>query len=299
LLIECFTVQVCKVADNILTSINATAGASLSAENVPNCLLLLWYHPDLQEPLQKDVAQLPTTVTEGDVEAVSTTSPALPPRLVLDTVDTSALHATIVSDAFRVLAGPVVDYYAAPTRTTGNSKTERAKTGNNSSGGYGSWMAVRFNVFDEDISEDCVKALTSLTFLELVTARDYFRSVLRFFEPFIRDDGTRVGSIQLLCQHLLSVFQFFPADAHLEYILLETLLMMVVQVPSLNHSLVERVVLELCVQAPQAPAVLAVGKQYPNIMSLIKMLIFVCTPSELCFLRVHSCHERGVLARAI
>lgn len=252
------------MADNILTSINATAGASLSAENVPKCLLLLWYHPELQDPLQKDVAQLPSSADSEEASPVS----VLPPRIVLESVDTSAIHATIVSDAFKVLAGPVVDYYAAPTHTTGNSKTERAKTGNNSSGGYGSWMAVRFNVFDEDISTDCIKALTSLTFLELVTARDYFRSVLRFLEPFIRDDGTRVGSIQLLCQHLLSVFQFFPADVHLEYILLETLLMMIVQVPSLNHSLVERVLLELCVQSPQAPAVLAVGKSKRSYLSV-------------------------------
>lgn len=253
--------EICKVADNILTSIEATGGASVAPENIPKCLLLLWLHPDLQEPLQKEVAQ-PAAAGEDDseaVEAAAEAAPRLPPRITLDAIDASAIGSTLLSNPFAVLAGHVVDYYAGPTHTTGSSKTERAKSGNNAASGYGSWMSVRFNVFDEDISGDCVKALTSLTLLELVTARDYFRSVLRFFEPFIRDDGTRVGSVEMLCSHLLSVFQFFPADAHLEYVLLDTLLMMIVQVPALNLSLVERVVLELCVQSPLVPAVLAVG----------------------------------------
>ena len=259
------------MAVNLLTAIAATSGASVAVENIPKCLPLLWLHPDLQELLQGDVAQLQTDTktadedTEkgaGDIEPADTggdSLPVLPPRLTLDAVDPSSIVSTMTSPAFNVLAGATVDYYAAPTHTTGSSKTERAKSGNNACQGYGSWMSVRFNVFDEDISEECVKALTSLSFLELVTARDYFRSVLRFFEPFIRDDGTRVGSITLLCQHLLSVYQFFPDDVHLEYVLIETLIMMIIQVPSWNPSLVERVILELCVQSPQIPSVLAVG----------------------------------------
>mmetsp|Transcript_24976 Transcript_24976/g.36851 ORF Transcript_24976/g.36851 Transcript_24976/m.36851 type:complete len:1091 (+) Transcript_24976:65-3337(+) len=246
--------EVCKVADDILTSVHETNGASMDSTSVPKCLLLVWMAEELQEELRKDVAQVvPGTPQEG-VE-VHDAPASLPPRLILS-ITPSDLETILTSTSFALMAGPSGDGYLAASTAVG-SKTERAKFSNNSATGYASWMSLRFNLFDEEMGQHATTALTTLSLLELVTARDYFRSVLRFFEPFIRDDGTCVGSITLLCSHLASVNQFFPSDAHLEYVLVETLLLMILQVPAVNPCLVQRVTLELCQQSPEIPPVLA------------------------------------------
>jgi hypothetical protein len=168
------------------------------------------------------------------------------------------IESIFQSVEFGILAGPASDcQIPAIIKPTDKIITERQKYVSNASSGYSSWMDLRFNIWDEDMDPNCVKALTSLSLLELTTARDYFRSTIRFFEPFIRDDGTRVGSINLLYQHLVSVFQFFHQDAKMEYLLMETLLMLLLQIPSLNSNLIQRIFLELCSQSNSIPPILA------------------------------------------
>jgi hypothetical protein len=168
-----------------------------------------------------------------------------------------AVRGAMMTSGFSAMAGPEADYYRQPS--------DRDKTLSNSSAGYAAWVGLRLNLFDEEAVDEAqastsIAALTGLSFLELAFVRDFFRSTLRFFEPFMRDNGTSVGSFDLLFKHLNSVQILFPTGMHLEYVLIETLLLMVVQVPPLNACLVQRVVLELCTRDPAVYApVLAVG----------------------------------------
>jgi hypothetical protein len=184
--------------------------------------------------------------------------PNLPSRLTLSSNQITEIETIFHSVEFVILAGPASDcQIPAIIKPTDKIITERQKYVSNASSGYSSWMDLRFNLWDEEMDPDCVKALTSLSLLELTTARDYFRSTIRFFEPFIRDDGTRVGSINLLYQHLVAVYQFFHQDAKMEYLLMETLLMLLLQIPSLNTNLIQRIILELCTQSNTIPPILA------------------------------------------
>jgi len=123
------------------------------------------------------------------------------------------------------------------------------------------WLRLRMNIFDAESSPDSANT-AALSPQEKFAALNYLEDVVTFFDPVINEDGTKLGSMELLTTHLLAVFKLFPAGAHVEYILVELLLQLVLQQP-VNPSLgtsVFRLVLELCRAAPQLfPAVVALG----------------------------------------
>lgn len=267
------------------------AGLEDGVDYLPRCMLLIWRNADIQTELAKPLAAVPEPVTtptaappsasldaDADVEMSAdeptpvvevakpqysnyTLSPLL---LIQNNTDPeeasdvrSALRNVMLTSGFSAMAGPEADYYRQPS--------DRDKTLSNSSAGYAAWVGLRLNLFAEDAVDEAsapsaIAAVTGLSFLQLAFVRDFFRSTLRFFEPFMRDNGTAVGSFDLLFKHLNSVQILFPKGMHLEYVLIETLLLMVVQVPPLNACLVQRVILELCTRDPAVYApVLAVG----------------------------------------
>jgi hypothetical protein len=124
-----------------------------------------------------------------------------------------------------------------------------------------SWLRARLSIFDADTSEDCALAC-ALSAHAKFCARGYFEDLLTFFDPVVNEDGTQLGSMELLTSHLLAAFKLFPAQAHLEYLLVETLMQVLLQAP-VNTALsasVFRLVLELCRRSPQLfPPVVALG----------------------------------------
>lgn len=123
------------------------------------------------------------------------------------------------------------------------------------------WCRLRLSIFDNETSADCARAC-ALSAQVKYHAFAYLEDVFTFFDPVINEDGTKLGSMELLTTHLLSVFKLFSADAHLEYVLVEMLLQVLLQRP-VNSALsasVFRLMLELCRRAPQTfPPVVALG----------------------------------------
>lgn len=132
------------------------------------------------------------------------------------------------------------------------------------------WLRGHVPIFTADTSTDSALCTNNLPLLSKILAVHYFQDVLMFFEPVINEDGTRLGSIDLLIAHLLAVFKLFPSDAHLEYLLVEILFHMILQQPSSSaqNTLAYRVVLQLCKQ----------NVAYPPVLALISNLLFQMVP---------------------
>lgn len=123
------------------------------------------------------------------------------------------------------------------------------------------WCRLRLAIFDHETSADCAHTC-ALSPQDKYHAFSYLEDVFTFFDPVINEDGTKLGSMELLTTHLLAVFKLFPGGAHLEYVLVEMLMQVLLQRPA-NAALsasVFRLLLELCRRAPQTfPAVVALG----------------------------------------
>ena len=89
---------------------------------------------------------------------------------------------------------------------------------------------------------------------------EYLKDILRFFEPYIRVDGVRVGSVEVLSKHLLQLSSILPAESRSEVLLVESLLCMLTQTPAHYPTLLHRVIYELCRLSPSnIPVALATG----------------------------------------
>lgn len=122
------------------------------------------------------------------------------------------------------------------------------------------WLRTSFVVFDSGCSPQAAELCSSLTYADKVVALGYYQDVLHFFEPVVREDGTTMGSVELLVKHLLAVQRMFPDHQHMEYLLVEFLLQAILSSDSPTRSAkLYRVVLELCKQQLTVPPVLALG----------------------------------------
>jgi hypothetical protein len=122
------------------------------------------------------------------------------------------------------------------------------------------WQFARFEIFHYDASPLAEKCC-ALSDFEKYVAFTYFSDIFHFFSPIINEDGTKLGSVDLLVKHLLSVAQLFPVDAHVEFILLEMLFQRLVQQPA-NSAVsggIYRLLLALCKTDSNIPPVLALG----------------------------------------
>jgi hypothetical protein len=123
------------------------------------------------------------------------------------------------------------------------------------------WLIPRFSIFDRDSSPQMAELTSQLTLNERRIAVDYCTDILFFFDPIIREDGTFVGTVDLLCTHLLALSRLFPQCSHMQYIWSETLLCLLTQLPhdSTRFGGLCRIILQLCKRDPLMPSVLALG----------------------------------------
>jgi hypothetical protein len=100
------------------------------------------------------------------------------------------------------------------------------------------WLRNRYAIFAEDTNDEA-QACSRLSIVERCIASIYFQDILQTFDPIINNDGTKFGSLELLIGHLLGCLQLFPATANLEYLLVENLFQLIIQVPR-NSALVSQ-----------------------------------------------------------
>ena len=134
----------------------------------------------------------------------------------------------------------------------------------------GPWLTPRFPVFDAESAPDCAQC-AAMTELEKFILMDYYRDILYFFDPYLLEDGTRVGSVDLTIAHLLAVSKLAPGGGtndqlHMEYMLLETIFQLVLQLPTSQATTAGhfRIILEIAKKQPAfgPAAALGVGLLY-------------------------------------
>ena len=149
--------------------------------------------------------------------------------------------------------------------------------------GADSWLQPCYSIFDVTSSEPAKVLCLGLSSLEKYLLKDYYRDVLHFFNPVVREDGTREGTLETLAAQLNSLGKLFPVQRdvkYLEYILIEILLINLTTVyvtdmtvhsgDSSSHQLLYanhrnrygltcRLLLELCKSYHTIPPILALG----------------------------------------
>lgn len=124
--------------------------------------------------------------------------------------------------------------------------------------GVFSWLCARFPIFDAETGPHAATCV-GLSYFEKYFMSDVFRDIFFFFQPYIRDYGTHIGTVDQVALHQLAAFKLFSdsSEVHLEYILVETLLLLIVQVPPACASGVCRLILELCKKNAKIPPAVA------------------------------------------
>ncbi len=164
-----------------------------------------------------------------------------------------ALHPTMISI---IQAG---SYVVLPPSTPNDIVTALMSSSSSEDQQQIRWLRPRFTIFDQDTNEDVDVLCTNLSPLERYIAVGYYTDIFYHFEPFLRSDGTRVGSTELLLTHLNSVSKLYDSNIRMEYILVEYLFQMICAVPSHDsyNAGYYRILLELCKKFPGYPVVLA------------------------------------------
>ncbi len=123
------------------------------------------------------------------------------------------------------------------------------------------WLRPRFAIFDQDTNDDVAALCSSTSSFERYLAVGYYTDILYNFEPFLRSDGTRVGSTELLLSHLLSVSKLYDSNIRMEYVLVEFIFQMICAVPAHDsyNAGYYRILLELCKKYASYPIVIAQG----------------------------------------
>ncbi|KAJ1396012.1 hypothetical protein B484DRAFT_407449, partial [Ochromonadaceae sp. CCMP2298] len=106
------------------------------------------------------------------------------------------------------------------------------------------------------------KALSCLPPLDRYLATSFLEDVLLFFDPVVGEDGTKLGSLELLSAHLLAVGKLFPGSQEdISYSLVELLLQTLLSRPDSPplHASVFRLLLELSRKQPLFTPVVALG----------------------------------------
>lgn len=70
--------------------------------------------------------------------------------------------------------------------------------------GVSAWLFPRFAIFDAESSEGCAQ-LGAVPYADRALLVGYMSDVLHFFDPRVGPDGTRIGSMEMLCMHLYGV----------------------------------------------------------------------------------------------
>jgi hypothetical protein len=114
------------------------------------------------------------------------------------------------------------------------------------------WLCARYQIFNADTNPKAAVCF-QLSQFEKYFITDLFRDLFIFFQPYIRDDGTHIGAVELMASHMLAAFKLFnykETEPNLEFLLVETLLELLTQSPPLNPAGVQRLFLDLCKKDP-------------------------------------------------
>jgi hypothetical protein len=152
---------------------------------------------------------------------------------------TDEMNVDITAEQLLRLNSDVVKAISSSLRSTDLEDNYRLSTSPafaTAGKGVFSWICARFPIIDEETSPGAASCV-ALSPLEKYLISDSFRDIFHFFQPYIRDDGTHIGEVDEVLLHMLAVFKLFPAEAdvHLEFIMIETLLLFLVQVPGINY----------------------------------------------------------------
>jgi len=114
------------------------------------------------------------------------------------------------------------------------------------------WLQPRCAILDDTTHPDVFLLTQRKSPLERSQAVGYYQDIMHFFKPFLRENGTVVGSMDLLVKHLVAVGKLFPDGLCLEYILVEFLFQQLLANPSnpSHTSSICRLLLELCKKYP-------------------------------------------------
>lgn len=247
--------QACSLALALITSADGGQPA------LPSCMVQPWI------ALSEDLADS-TGEGAGAVEGEKPSSPAPAPRQ--GTLSFGADFATYMSEiasgqlmGMRARTGnappdvPLVKHAAMAPAISSLPMLPPEGLGFATS----NWLRARFAVFDTYCDSEDVAACCTLSPLEKHCAAEYFTDILLYFDPVVNNDGTKLGSIELLMAHLVAVFKLFPSDCHLEYLLVELLLQLMLQVPvsPARNSGIYKLLLTLCRKNPLFPPAVALG----------------------------------------
>lgn len=156
--------------------------------------------------------------------------------------------------------------------------------------GTDSWLQPCYSIFDANSSQPASELCQKLTAIEKYLLKDYYRDIIHFFAPIVREDGTKEGTLETLCLQLHAVAKLFRSDRdirHVEYVLVEVLLINLTTVyndlrVSVGHEYIShanryslscRLLLDLCRLHHAIPPILALGVsvlfQYGNELDTI------------------------------
>jgi hypothetical protein len=99
--------------------------------------------------------------------------------------------------------------------------------------GSAKWLRPRFSIFSSESSPEIKTLCELITPFERYLITGYYHDIILFFEPFLRPNGTKIGTIETMCKHLMAVSKLFPVENQpkLEYLLVETLFQLLIQNP--------------------------------------------------------------------
>ena len=221
-------------------AVSAAEDALNGLSSAPVCMCMLWLQFTDEDRLP-DTEERDAMADDGDdAVKINTEDPPMEhPRIKLPQKSMAAIAAA----CHRIGVKPIETLCSEENRTPLNSH----------------WLQARVPIFDLE-SAPTAESLMSLSVIQRHYLINTYSDILHFYEPIIRDDGTKVGSLELMCQHLISVNKLFPENnIKVEFALIELLLLRIIQVPPLRFPLTMRVILELCRIMPETASILATG----------------------------------------
>ncbi len=138
----------------------------------------------------------------------------------------------------------------------------------------------RLSIFTSETNEE-IYSCCNLSFVEKGLLFSYIEDILNYFDIIIQPDGTSLGSIKLLMNHLLAVSKLFSINNDrstsvgkipIEYFLIECLFHKILSLP-FNHQTNSIIIYKLILQYCKYDAI------FPPIIALAVNILFLMIPS--------------------
>jgi hypothetical protein len=210
------------------------ANEAMSGRSLPESMLCPWTVPALGEALREDLSG---SLWDGSERAID---------------------ALVLSEGFGTA---LANCFVANDNSNNHLNTS-------------SWLVPVFPLFDQESSPGAAHCSVALDAAERHIFKEYFRDIFHFFDPVINEDGTTVGSMQLMIQHIWAVSkhlsvekraQLLSNDGALPSLLIEVLLQ---YLPLGNTAPVSKLLLEL-VKSGGASHFQAVGSGVQMLFAMV------------------------------